>query len=119
MKHINKNLIALYVLLAIYSTSGVFSKLASREVFPSWSFVLLYSCMLLVLGVYAIGWQQIIKHLPLTTVYANKAVCTIWGSVWGILFFNESLSLGKVAGIVLIVIGIVLFATDKEENENG
>lgn len=102
----------------VYSVSGIFSKLASGEPFLSFRFILFYGCVIAILGIYAIGWQQIIKRMPLTTAFANKAVCTIWGSVWGVLLFNESISLGKIAGIVLIVVGIVLFATDEDaENE--
>ena len=109
-----KLLILLHVLLMEYSISGIFSKLAAGESPLSPKFLLLYGSMILILGIYAIGWQQIIKRMPLSTAYANKAVCTVWGSVWGIAFFGESLSVGKVIGIVLIVIGIVLFATDRE-----
>lgn len=106
----------LHVLLAMYSFGGVFSKLASAEPFLSSKFILFYACVIAILGIYAIGWQQIIKRMPLTTAFANKAVCTIWGSVWGILLFGESISVGKVIGIILIVLGIVLFATEKEAN---
>lgn len=109
-----KSILLLNILLIVYSASGVFSKLASSESFLSGKFILLYGCVLAILAIYAIGWQQIIKQLPLTTAYANKAVCTVWGSVWGVMLFDESLSWGKVLGIVLIVAGIVLFTTDKE-----
>ena len=116
MKKEIKTIIALHVLLMIYSISGVFSKLASAEPFLSPKFILFYGCVIAILGIYAVGWQQIIKRMPLTTAFANKAVCTIWGSVWGILLFGESISVGKVIGIILIVLGIVLFATEKETN---
>ena len=107
----------LHLILIVYSISGVFSKLASREHFMSFQFILFYGVVVLILGIYAIGWQQVIKHLPLTTAYANKAVCTVWGSVWGILFFQEEINIGKIAGIGLIVAGIILFA--KEEHTYG
>lgn len=103
--------------MVVYSISGVFSKLASREQFLSLRFILLYGGVVLILGIYAIGWQQVIKRMPLTTAYANKAVCTVWGSVWGILFFQEGISIGKIAGIGLIMAGIILFA--KEEHVYG
>ena len=109
-----KIIMLLHLLLMIYSTSGIFSKLAAKEQFLSFQFCLYYACMILILGVYAVGWQQIIKRMPLTTAFANKAVCTIWGSVWGILFFKERFSIGKAIGIILIVFGIILFATDGE-----
>ena len=111
-------IIVLHILLAFYSLSGVLSKLAAKEDFLSINFCLLYIGMITILFVYAIVWQQIIKRIPLTTAFANKAACTIWGSIWGIIIFKEKLSFFKAVGIVLIVIGIVLFSTDKENN-NG
>ena len=109
----------LHVLLAVYSTAEVFSKLASSEPFFGPKFLLYYGCMIAVLGVYAIGWQQILKRMTLTAAFANKAVCIIWGSFWGILLFGERLSTGKAAGIVLIILGIILFETDQEASQKG
>ena len=48
--------------------------------------------MVAILGIYAIGWQQVIKRMPLTTAYANKAVTLVWGLVWGLLLFHEQLN---------------------------
>ena len=105
------------MLLFVYSLSGIFSKLAAGESLLSFNFCLYYACIVAILGIYAIGWQQIIKRMPLTTAYANKAVCTIWGSVWGILIFKEQINFEKIVGIVMIVVGIVLFSTEKDEND--
>lgn len=114
-----KSFILLHLLLMIYSVSGILSKLAANVQFMSTKFILLYSGIIFLLGVYAIFWQQIIKVLPLTTAYANKAVSVIWGLVWGMLFFGETISVGKLLGIFLIVIGIVLFCKSDNEEENS
>lgn len=114
-----KTLLCLHLLLLVYSTSVIFSKLAARESFLSFRFCLYYICIILLLGLYAIGWQQIIKRLPLTTAFANKAATVLWGLVWGMLVFHESLSAGKLLGAALVIAGVVLFAfADKEEAEN-
>ena len=67
---------------------------------------------------YAIGWQQIIKRMPLSTAFANQAITVVWGIFWGIVFFGETLTVGKVIGAGLIVAGIVVVAlaerNDKE-----
>lgn len=99
----------LHLLLMVYSLSGVFSKWAAGQPFLSVSFCLCYGAILALLGLYAIGWQQIIKHLPLTMAYANKAVTTIWGLIWGVAFFQEQVTPGKLAGIALVIAGIVLY----------
>lgn len=105
-----KVLIALQVLLMVYSASGILSKLAAGQPFLSWQFVLCYAGILGLLGVYAIGWQQIIKRLPLTTAYANRAVAVIWGLVWGGLLFGESATPLELVGAAFVIAGVVLFA---------
>lgn len=113
-------LICLHLLLLIYSLSGIFSKTAASKPFLSMSFIALYGFMLLVLFVYAIGWQQIIKRLPLTLAFMNKAVTIVWGVVWGCFFFGEELNVGKMLGAALVVIGVILFAkADGEQNASA
>lgn len=105
-----KYFIYLHILLVLYSLSAVFSKLASVEPFLSFKFCLFYGLVLFLLALYALCWQQIIKYLPLTTAYANKAVTVVWGILWGLLIFVEKLTPGKVLGAVFVICGIVLFA---------
>ena len=100
-KHLNKRalaLIALHVLLLIYSLSGFFSKNASMQSFLSFEFCAFYAGMLFILVVYAIGWQQILKRLPLTLAFANKAVTIVWGIVWGVVFFGETVTWQMILG---------------------
>lgn len=113
VKSSTRVLVALHVLLAVYSVSNVFSKLAAEAPFMSWRFVLSYGMVLLILGVYAIGWQQVIKRMPLTTAYANKAVTVVWGIVFGMLFFGEEVSPLMLLGALVIIAGIVLYAFEE------
>ncbi len=110
-------IILLHLILAIYSVSGIFSKLAADVPFLSLKFCLYYSGIIILLGLYAVVWQQIIKHLPLTVAFANKAVTVIWGIVWGIVFFNETVTLGQLIGAAMIIVGIVIYSTDREVTE--
>ena len=105
-----KEYLLLHILLILYSLGGIFSKKAASESFLSAEFLLYYLALLLTLVVYAFGWQQIIKVLPLSTAFANKAITVVWGLVWGRLIFNENITAGKLIGIGLIVAGIVLFS---------
>lgn len=118
MKNSNmKSFILLHLMLMIYSMSGICSKKAAGVPFLSISFCIYYGLIIFLLGFYAIGWQQIIKKLPLTTAFANKAVTVAWGIVWGFLFFNESITLGKVLGALLVIGGVIVFAyADREES---
>jgi drug/metabolite transporter (DMT)-like permease len=114
-----KTLCALHLMLMIYSISGICSKLAGRYPFLSLKFCFFYGIVILLLGFYAIGWQQIIKRIPLTLAFANKAVTVIWGSIWGVLFFQETITVGKIIGTMLVVAGIVLYAYSDYEAGNG
>ncbi|HAZ06573.1 EamA family transporter [Acetobacterium wieringae] len=107
-----KNYLFLHASLLLYSIGSVFSKMASKEVFLSWAFILYYGLFLLILFVYAILWQQILKRFPLTVAFANKAITILWGIVWGYLFFGEALRWGMLLGSVIIVSGIYLVVSD-------
>lgn len=113
-----KTYILLQGVLLLYSCIGIFSKLAAGQMFLSVRFCLCYSSVLGVLFVYAIGWQQIIKRLPLTTAFASKAITVVWGIVWGALFFHETVTAGKVIGAVLIVTGIMIYSGAEGERRH-
>ena len=110
-----KYFIFLHILLAVYSLSGICAKLASAEEFLSVKFCLFYGCIILILGIYALCWQQILKHLPLTTAFCNKAVSIIWGILWGTLFFNETIKWNMVLGGIIVIIGVILVVTSDEQ----
>ena len=110
-------LIALHLLLALYSMGGIFSKMAAQSQFMGFEFCMYYGGLIVLLGIYAVAWQQIIKRMPLTVAFANKAVTVIWGIVWGMFIFNETVTLRQLFGAALIIIGIVLYSMDIREEE--
>ncbi len=117
MKDRIKTFVMLHLMLMIYSLSGICSKKASQEKFLSLNFCIYYGAVIALLAFYAICWQQIIKVLPLTTAFANKAITVVWGLVWGIVIFGEQLTVGKFMGVIMVVLGVVLYAmSDKEVN---
>ena len=123
-KYERRALIGLHLLLAVYSLSDVCSKTAAGAPFMSFRFLFFYGCVLGLLGVYAIGWQQVIRRLPLTVAFANRAVTVVWGIVWGVLFFREQVSPLRLVGAALIMAGVVLFARAdgrqaEEERKDG
>ena len=111
-----RTLLGLHALLALYSLCSICGKLAAGFEFMSPGFILCYGGMILVLGLYAIGWQQVIKRMPLTSAYANKAVTIVWGIVWGVLLFHEAVTPAKLLGAAVVLAGVVLFSiADGEE----
>ena len=111
----------LQLVVLIYTSSTVISKIAaqSAESGKGWTFLLLYGAEIGVLGIYALCWQQVIKHLPLTTAYANKAVTVVWGILLGLAVFGEAVTLRQVIGAAIIICGIVLFVRADNENREG
>ncbi len=108
MKYNIKDYVSLHILLLISSIGGICSKLAGRESFLSLKFIFYYGILLMTLFVYAIGWQQIIKRLPLITAYSNKSVGLLWASLWGMLFFNERLTIKMIIGAAIVLCGVLM-----------
>jgi multidrug transporter EmrE-like cation transporter len=109
MNNMIKKYLLLHLFLMAYSTSGIVSKLAAGQSFMSFSFMLLYGIEIIILGFYAIGWQQFIKRMPLSVAYANKAVTVVWGCIWGMLIFHEHLTVGRIVGAMLVLAGVALY----------
>ena len=111
--------LALQLLLLCYALSTVMQKLAAQQEFLSLRFLLCAAGMFLFLGVYALGWQQVLKRLPLTVAYAtSKAVVFLWMLVFGALFFHERVSPRQLLGCALLMAGVVLFALAEKEDGN-
>lgn len=103
-----KNIFLLHIVLVLFSLLGILSKIAANEHFLSVKFILYYCIILVGLFIYALVWQQLLKKLPLVTAYANKAVTIIWGIIWGHLFFNEEITVNKIIGAGIIIMGVYL-----------
>ena len=106
--------IMLHVLLMIYSFSGVCSKMAAKYESLSIEFCFFYGLILMNLFLYALVWQQLIKHLALTTAFCNKAVNIVWGMVWGILFFREAITWNMILGAIIVIFGVIIVVMSNE-----
>lgn len=112
-----KYLIYLHIILALFSVSAIFSKLAAGEEALSFKWIMYYGVVLFIMFVYALAWQQIIKKMPIVTAYANKAVTVIWGIIWGFLIFKEKITPTKIIGALIIVVGVYLVVSGDEPEE--
>ncbi len=103
-----KDYILLHIVLFMFSFCSVFSKLAAGNPFLSFKFCLFYGISIIILGIYALLWQQILKKFTLTTAFLNKSITIIWGIVWGALFFNEGIKPQMIIGAIVVFIGVSL-----------
>jgi len=115
MKQIKwKDFLMLQAVFAVYSISSVVAKFASANEMMSFKFILFYGLDVLILGIYALLWQQVIKRFELSVAYANKAITLLWALIWGILIFREQISVGKVLGILLVMVGIFILNSGED-----
>ncbi|MDO4850705.1 MAG: transporter [Actinomycetota bacterium] len=105
-----RTLLLLHILLLFYSLADMASKFAAGHGFLSIGFIVFYGLVLVILAGYALGWQQVIKRIPLTTAYANRGITVVWGIFWGAVFFSEAVTPFKLVGAAMIIAGIALFS---------
>ena len=103
-KMLNKkySFILMHLGFVIYSFYSVVGKLASLDNQSKKTFLIFYLLLIVILGLYAIIWQQVLKVFHLSTAYTNKAVIIIWGMLWGKLIFKEQFTLKKIIAVLLI-----------------
>ena len=107
-------LIGLQLAVLMFASSGVFTKLAAAESFLSFKFLLLYGVAIFIMFVYAVLWQQFLKHIPLSTAYASKSVSTVWTMLFGFLFFKETVTISMMIGAIVIIVGVFIVVTADE-----
>ena len=108
-------IILLHFSLLFYSVASILAKLASALPFKSILFFTIYALEIFILFIYAISWQRIIKEIPLSVAYSHKAIVIVWGCIFGNFVFHEQITLGKLIGIFLIIIGISLYGVTSEK----
>lgn len=109
-----KEYLKINLILLIYSFSAIISKFAAQEEFFSFDFFVLYGIVLLLLFIYALFWQQILKKVPLTVAYMNKAITVVWGMIFGKVLFSEKISFFMILGSIIIFVGIYMGVRDNE-----
>ncbi len=113
-----KNIIILQLVIIIYSLSSVCAKFASNEAFLSPKFILFYGIEILILGIYAILWQQVIKHFDLSIAYANRAAGLLWSVIFALFIFKENITLMNIIGIGVAICGIILVNLDEQTSSD-
>lgn len=107
-----KQTIFLHISILIFSITGIFSKMAANNInengiFDIWTFVF-GGLMLLNCGIYAIFWQQNLKHFEVNVAYAHRAVYNIWSLLWAFFIFTEEITVGNIIGTIFIIAGVLV-----------
>ena len=109
--------ILLHITIFMYSLSSLCLKMAASVKFLSDKWIMLYSLVIVLLGIYAILWQQILKKIPLNIAYASKSLTLIWGILWGILIYREAITWNNFLGSIIVLCGVILMVTGGKNNE--
>lgn len=110
-----KDLLLLQGVVMIFSITSVVANFASKQDFLSPSYFLFYGLEVMILAVYALLWQQVIKKFDISIAYANKAMVLLWGLLWSVLIFHNGITLKEVAGVVLVIAGVIILNKDAKE----
>lgn len=102
--------IALVGINLLYACVTIFTKYASQQETMSMRYLLGLVGAIGVMGVYAIFWQQILKHIDLSTAYMFKGTSLIFVMLLATLLFGEMITWMNILGSMIIIFGIVLYA---------
>lgn len=112
-----KNIILLQAVIVIYTISGVMSKEASKSQGNLTRFLFFFGMEFVILAVYAVLWQQIIKRFELSVAYANRSMAVVWSMVWAVVFFHDTITIQNIVGVLLVVVGIFIVNTENAKEE--
>ncbi len=107
----NKKEIAILIgVNLVYACTSIFTKMASRQEMLSWPYLLWIAGAIMVMGLYALLWQQIITRMPVSTAYMFKGTSLVFVLLFSALLFGEMITITNIIGSMIIVLGIILFA---------
>ena len=96
----------------LYACVNLFTKFAAQQEFVSMPYCLGLCGAVGVMGAYAICWQQILKHIELSTAYMFKGTSLIFVMLLAFVIFGEAITSMNIIGAAVIVLGIILYAKE-------
>lgn len=107
------SIIFLQIIIVIYTLSGICAKFASGYNLFSVEFIGFYGLEIIILGLYAVLWQQVLKRFDVSVAYANRSIALIWSLIWSVVFFGERITIGNIIGTIIVILGIVVVNLDE------
>ena len=113
----NKKYILLAIIIyAIFPISSVLMKYASINI----NIVIkisLFCASIGVLGIFSILWQKLLKNVDLVKAYVFKSTTVIWSAIYGVLLFEEKISINMILGLGITTLGIIITILGDAVNE--
>lgn len=110
-------LISLITVNLLYAIVLILNRLASIYVPLSFGYILLLGISVIVLAIYALSWQQIIKRMPISDAYMFKGTSIVFVLLLSAWLFEEIITWQNIVGSIIIILGIALFAKADKEAE--
>ncbi|WP_238858726.1 EamA family transporter [Clostridium sp. YIM B02569] len=107
------NIIFVQAIIVIYTLSSICAKLASANKLLSIKFIGFYGLEIVILGIYAVLWQQVLKRFDVSVAYANRSIALIWSLIWAGVFFGEKITIPNIIGTLIVILGIVVVNLDE------
>lgn len=114
-----KNIILLQAIIIIYTVSSVMAKLTSASKDEPMKGFLFFCLEFLLLVVYAVFWQQMIKRFELSVAYANRSMAILWSMIWAVVFFHDKITIRNVLGVLLVLVGTIIVNMDAKGGEQN
>lgn len=108
-----RNILFLVFAVAVYSSAGFFSKLASGYDFLSLPYVGCLGGVIIVLGIYAVLWQMALKRVPLNQAYLFRSLGVVFGLAIAFLAFHEFISWQNLLGAAIVLCGLLVLLSEK------
>ena len=109
-----KKILILQLIVIIYTLSGIMAKFASFQESILYAAVYIFLDFVF-LGIYALCWQQMIKKMPLSVAYLNRAMSLAWSALWAVLIFQEEITKKQILSVILVTVGIIIVNREREE----
>ena len=110
-----KNILLLQAIIIIYTISSVMAKFASASAEAPLRMLVFLGLEFVILAIYAVLWQQMIKRFDLSVAYANRSMAILWSMIWAVNFFHDEITLRNILGVLIVLMGTVIVNLDARE----
>ena len=110
---LKRKILLLLSAFVIYSSTGVFTKLASQHSFLSLPYILFFGCVIATLGLYAVLWQKVLTFMPLNKAFLCKSICIVFTLAISYGLFGEHITRNNILGAICIILGLVVLSWKK------
>lgn len=104
-----KDFMKIQIANIIFSFASVVTKFVSvvwqEQGMLNLKFVSGVALYVMLLGIYAVFWQKIMKTTDLSAAYLCKGMVIFWSLLWAYLLLNENITVMNLIGTILIFIG--------------